>query len=210
MTITPTSKLDIPSDHDPHHILHIAPMGASSWGDSVNLCAHRLGEIGKGTGLTIPAETVLELLAWLNTPRAVGWSHTVKRNAMSAEPRRTGRTGVTRIMMNGEGGPHRCDLTDRAVTDVALFLADWLDSRPFKVRVRNRAAESAWGSGLTRPVVDMISISPHCPECGQRRGLPRTHRQHDDGETYYVDIWANPCGHEDHYADVIKEAAARP
>lgn len=75
------------------------------------------------------------------------------------------------------------------------------------VRVRDRGRESPWGSGLTNPVVVSITISAHCPQCGQRRGEPSNLNQHDDGCWYSTDVWDNACGHTDPYTAVIAEAA---
>lgn len=78
--------------------------------------------------------------------------------------------------------------------------------KTIKRRIRDRAAESSWGSGLTNPAVREVEISPTCPECGGPRGEARSMRQHEDGATYYVDVWKNPCGHVDMYRDVAEEA----
>jgi len=75
------------------------------------------------------------------------------------------------------------------------------------VRVRNQAAETPWGSGPTSPVVTTVTIPAVCPRCGGPRGEARTLRQHEDGTTYFVDVWDNPCGHVDLYEDVVREAA---
>lgn len=77
------------------------------------------------------------------------------------------------------------------------------------VRVRDRSAEAPWGSGLTNPIVRTVTIAATCPRCGGERGTPRNLNQYDDGVRYSVDIWDNPCGHVDAYADVVKEAASR-
>lgn len=74
------------------------------------------------------------------------------------------------------------------------------------VRVRNRAAETPWGSGLTNPQVQTITIPAVCPTCGGERGEPRNLNQCDDGAHYAVDVWDNPCGHVDSYTAVIAEA----
>jgi hypothetical protein len=74
------------------------------------------------------------------------------------------------------------------------------------VRVRDRSAESSWGSGLTNPVVRTVTISAYCPRCVERRGTPSNLNQCDDGAYYSVDVWKNPCGHVDAYAAVVKEA----
>lgn len=74
------------------------------------------------------------------------------------------------------------------------------------VRVRDRSAESPWGSGPINPVVRTITISAACPKCGGPRGVPRNLNQCDDGAYYSVDVWANDCGHPDFYEAVVKEA----
>ncbi|MCF6467381.1 hypothetical protein FAF44_02990 [Nonomuraea sp. MG754425] len=74
------------------------------------------------------------------------------------------------------------------------------------VRVRDRSAESPWGSGPTNPIVRTVTISAYCPVCGELRGTPRNLNQCDDGAHYSSDVWTNPCGHTDMYADVVKEA----
>jgi hypothetical protein len=62
------------------------------------------------------------------------------------------------------------------------------------------------GSGPTNPIVRTVTISAYCPVCGELRGEPRNLNQCDDGAHYSTDIWTNPCGHVDAYADVAKEA----
>lgn len=76
------------------------------------------------------------------------------------------------------------------------------------VTVRDRSAESPWGSGPINPAVRTITISPFCSVCGERRGEPQGLNQCDDGAYYWVQVWVNPCGHTDMYADVVKESAA--
>lgn len=76
------------------------------------------------------------------------------------------------------------------------------------VTVRDRSAEAPWGVGLTNPVTRKVVISAFCPVDGERRGEPRGLNQCDDGAHYWVQVWANPCGHTDMYDAVIKEAAA--
>lgn len=75
------------------------------------------------------------------------------------------------------------------------------------VRVRDRSAETPWGSGPTDPRVRNVVIAAACPVCGGPRGTPSSQHQHDDGATYYVDCWDNPCGHVDTYEAVLIEAA---
>lgn len=74
------------------------------------------------------------------------------------------------------------------------------------VTVRDRSAESPWGYGMTNPVTRKVTISAFCPMCGGRRGKPQGLNQCDDGAFYWVQVWNNPCGHVDMYADVIVEA----
>jgi hypothetical protein len=74
------------------------------------------------------------------------------------------------------------------------------------VTVRDRAAEAPWGSGATTVATRNITIPVVCRVCGAPRGAPRSTRQHEDGVTYYVHTWTNPCGHVDLYADLIREA----
>lgn len=75
-----------------------------------------------------------------------------------------------------------------------------------EVTVRDRSAEAPWGVGLINPVVRTITISAFCPVCGGRRGEPQGLNQCDDGAYYWVQVWTNPCGHTDMYADVVIEA----
>lgn len=75
------------------------------------------------------------------------------------------------------------------------------------VRVRDRRAETPWGSGHTDPRCRNVVIAAACPVCGGPRGKPYLLYQHDDGATYHVDKWDNPCGHVDLYEAVILEAA---
>ncbi|MEV0149059.1 MULTISPECIES: hypothetical protein [unclassified Nonomuraea] len=81
------------------------------------------------------------------------------------------------------------------------------DVQTMTVRVRDRSAESPWGSGPTNPVVRTVTIPATCPQCGGTRGVPTNLNQCEDGAHYSVDVWTNPCGHADYYAAVVKEAA---
>ncbi|GII88221.1 hypothetical protein Ssi03_62110 [Sphaerisporangium siamense] len=76
-----------------------------------------------------------------------------------------------------------------------------------QVRVRDRSAEPPRGVGPVNPVVCTVEISTRCPVCDGPRGVPGNLNQVDDGARYSVDVWENPCGHVDYYADVVKEAA---
>lgn len=98
------------------------------------------------------------------------------------------------------------DLTVPAVLDL-LERAGIAET--MTVTVRDRSAESPWGVGLTQPVTRQVTISAYCPQDGQRRGEPRGLNQADDGAHYWVQVWANPCGHTDMYEAVIEEARAR-
>lgn len=46
-----------------------------------------------------------------------------------------------------------------------------------------------------------------CPICGKQRGEIKTGYSYDGSLRLPVDIWQNPCGHIDKYANVRKEAA---
>ncbi len=77
------------------------------------------------------------------------------------------------------------------------------------VTIRDRSAEAPWGSGFISPKTRTVTISAFCPRCGGRRGEPRGLNQCDDGAWYWVQVWDNPCGHVDMYADVAVEAKSR-
>lgn len=77
------------------------------------------------------------------------------------------------------------------------------------VKVIDRAMQAKlWGNGYTSisQVIKTIRISDKCPICGGDRGQPRLHSFVEDGESYSVHKWKNPCGHVDMYEDCIKEA----
>lgn len=76
-----------------------------------------------------------------------------------------------------------------------------------KVTIRDRATEDArWGQpGLFSPVLRTIEIPDTCPVCGGPRGVPTKRPFYEDGVTFAVDCWTNPCGHIDSYVDVLKE-----
>ncbi len=74
------------------------------------------------------------------------------------------------------------------------------------VTIRDRSAERPWGYGLTTPITRKVTIRVTCPRCGGPRGEPRGLNQYDDGEWYWTNVWKNPCGHVDSYADVAREA----
>jgi hypothetical protein len=61
------------------------------------------------------------------------------------------------------------------------------------------------GDGWTYYPVE-VEISKTCPVCGGPRGEPGWYNFCEDGEWYSVNTWQNPCGHVDHYADVLIEA----
>lgn len=77
------------------------------------------------------------------------------------------------------------------------------------VLVRDNAAEArAWGRpGPGGPIIRKVTIPTVCPRCGGPRGEVRGHNFCSDGEWAHVNVWDNPCGHVDMYADVIREAA---
>jgi hypothetical protein len=51
-----------------------------------------------------------------------------------------------------------------------------------------------------------ITISDQCAVCCGPRGTPVKRAFFEDGESYSVDCWMNPCGHLDSFAAVIEEA----
>jgi hypothetical protein len=53
-----------------------------------------------------------------------------------------------------------------------------------------------------------VEISDNCPKCGGKRGTPYPGRVIEDGETFAVQNWDNPCGHIDYYKDCYLEAVA--
>jgi hypothetical protein len=77
------------------------------------------------------------------------------------------------------------------------------------VTIRDHAAETAaWGSpGLFTPILRTVTISDHCPTCGGPRGEATKRPFYEDGVTFALDCWKNPCGHIDTYSNVLKEAA---
>lgn len=76
------------------------------------------------------------------------------------------------------------------------------------VTIRDRATENAnWGQpGLFSPVLRTVTISDRCPICDGPRGEPAKRPFYEDGVSFAVDCWTNPCGHLDRYADVLNEA----
>lgn len=78
------------------------------------------------------------------------------------------------------------------------------------VIVRDRARDDAlWGysSAPWSPSLKTVTISAFCPTCGKRRGEVRGQNAYEDGVSFHVNVWTNPCGHTDMYPDVIDEAA---
>jgi hypothetical protein len=71
------------------------------------------------------------------------------------------------------------------------------------VRVIDR---SGWGTSAPFPAIRRVETSVRCSVCGGRRGEPRNHNFHEDGQWLACDVWDNPCGHTDMYQDVIAEA----
>jgi len=55
-----------------------------------------------------------------------------------------------------------------------------------------------------------VRISDNCPVCGGPRGILRGHNFYEDGESFFVHQWDNPCGHIDKYSDVYHEAKGVP
>jgi hypothetical protein len=75
------------------------------------------------------------------------------------------------------------------------------------VRVRHDGDGPGYeGVGILTVTVDIA-----CPACGAPRGFDtiRPHVFRHDGDTFEVDVWDNPCGHVDLYADVVAESRHR-
>ena len=74
------------------------------------------------------------------------------------------------------------------------------------VRVIDRAASNAlWGTPNYRIIIKQVTIDDVCPVCGGPRGEPEVKRFYECGDWHECDVWTNPCGHVDKYADVLKE-----
>ncbi|WP_444956765.1 hypothetical protein [Microbulbifer sp. ZKSA002] len=71
-----------------------------------------------------------------------------------------------------------------------------------------KAQEKNWGTTASQIPLKTMEISDNCPKCGGPRGIPYRHNFYEDGETYSVSKWDNPCGHIDKYRDVINQEAA--
>ena len=72
--------------------------------------------------------------------------------------------------------------------------------------VDREAMSRAWGHGLNQVITRTVRIADRCPICGRYRGKPNLMNFRDDGESYAVHVWNNPCGHIDHYDKVLLEA----
>lgn len=79
------------------------------------------------------------------------------------------------------------------------------------VIVRDRKTEGAyWGSnGPWSPVLKTVTIDAICPQCGGPRGEISGMNQFEDGVSFHVNVWKNPCGHIDYYPAVLAEAKER-
>jgi len=65
--------------------------------------------------------------------------------------------------------------------------------------------ECACGDGWTY-YPKTIEIADNCPICGEIRGKPYGYNFSEDGESFFVNRWDNPCGHIDYYKNVLIEA----
>jgi hypothetical protein len=50
-----------------------------------------------------------------------------------------------------------------------------------------------------------IVIGDYCLKCGEKRGSPYPFQFYEDGATFTVDKWDNPCGHFDSYRSAWEE-----
>ncbi|MEU9208477.1 hypothetical protein AB0D27_11120 [Streptomyces sp. NPDC048415] len=73
-----------------------------------------------------------------------------------------------------------------------------------------RVCDRGSGRDYVGVTIRTITIPAVCPVCGGPRGVDtlRSERLPEDGESYTVSRWDNPCGHVDLYADVLREARA--
>lgn len=57
-----------------------------------------------------------------------------------------------------------------------------------------------------------VSVMPYCPVCGGPRGWDNVQpaRVLFRQATVWADRWPNPCGHDDEYADLLREARCTP
>jgi hypothetical protein len=80
---------------------------------------------------------------------------------------------------------------------------------PDRMSVRIPAAT---GPDLGEVGVLTVSVRPYCPACGGPRGWDRVQAVeiHLRNVPITVDRWANPCGHDDVYADVLEESRRTP
>lgn len=85
------------------------------------------------------------------------------------------------------------------------------EPRTMTVIVRDHQTEKAWWGrgGPWSPVLRTVTIDAVCPQCGGPRGEVRGHNQYEDGVSFHVNVWNNPCGHIDYYGEVILEADER-
>ncbi len=73
-----------------------------------------------------------------------------------------------------------------------------------KVTVMDRSTDSfyPYDHAMT------VEVSDKCPVCGKERGKPWDYHFYEDGYTFTVSRWNNPCGHIDYYRKVLEEARA--
>ncbi|MFB7496019.1 hypothetical protein ACFC09_15230 [Streptomyces sp. NPDC056161] len=81
---------------------------------------------------------------------------------------------------------------------------------PFPARMSVRIPVA--GPDLGEVGVITVSVLPYCQTCGGPRGWDRVQPAEVilQEAAVVVDRWANPCGHDDVYADVLEEARRTP
>lgn len=81
-------------------------------------------------------------------------------------------------------------------------------NQKLRVTVVDRAMMARlWSQpGLYRVITRSVEINARCPTCGGLRGKPYKRRFIEDGYSYTVDCWTNPCEHVDLYPQVLREA----
>ena len=76
-----------------------------------------------------------------------------------------------------------------------------------RVKIVDReATDRLWGTpSYNTAIVRELEIPDNCPVCGAKRGEPVLNRYCENETFYYVHNWKNTCGHQDNYADLIKQ-----
>lgn len=93
--------------------------------------------------------------------------------------------------------------TSAATLGETVQVSDEREVPVMTVRVTDRGN----GRSYVGVWVTTVTIVKLCSACGGPRGDKRNGYVREDGETYSVDVWDNPCGHQDYYNSILREAA---